>query len=116
MGLPEDLVFRTKGELAIDICAEAFAGGAVFDFVCGDEVYGACTRLREFLEGRHQAYVLRVPCSFRLTLARAVTRTCAEVATGLLKGPRRWEVRSAGKGSKGQRWYAWALVAPAITC
>jgi SRSO17 transposase len=35
MGLPDDLVFRTKGELAIGICTEAFADGAVFDFVCG---------------------------------------------------------------------------------
>ena len=26
----------------------------------------------------------------------------------LLKDKRRWEVRSAGKGSKGDRWYAWA--------
>src|SRR5260221_584242 len=24
------------------------------------------------------------------------------------KNPRRWEIRSAGAGSKGQRWYAWA--------
>ena len=38
MGLPEDLVFRTKGQLAIDILAEAFAGGVRLDFVCGDEV------------------------------------------------------------------------------
>jgi SRSO17 transposase len=113
MGLPDDLVFRTKGELAIDICADAFADGAAFDFVCGDEVYGACTRLREFFEGRHQAYVLRVRCSFHLTLARGITLTCADVATGLLKEARRWEVRSAGKGSKGERWYAWALVATA---
>jgi hypothetical protein len=113
MGLPDDLVFRTKGELAIDICAEAFADGAAVDFVCGDEVYGACTSLREFLEGCHQAYVLRVPCSFPLALARGVTRTCADVATGMLKDRRRWEVRSAGHGSKGERWYAWALVATA---
>jgi SRSO17 transposase len=113
MGLPDDLVFRTKGELAIDIAAEALADGAGVDFVCGDEVYGACTKLREFLEGRDQAYVLRVPRSFHLTLARGVTLTCAEVATGLGKDTRRWEVRSAGKGSKGERWYAWALVATA---
>lgn len=113
MGLPDDLVFRTKAELAIDICAEALADGAAFDFICGDEVYGACTKLREFLEGRHRAYVLRVPCSFHLTLARGITLTCADVITGLLKGTRRWEVRSAGKGSKGERWYAWALVATA---
>jgi SRSO17 transposase len=113
MGLPDDLVFRTKGELAISILAEALADGAALDFVCGDEVYGGCTKLREFLEGRHQAYVLRVPCTFHLTLARGVTLTCADVATRLLKDPRRWEVRSAGKGSKGERWYAWALVATA---
>jgi hypothetical protein len=30
MGLPDDLVFRTKGEPAIDICAEALADGAAF--------------------------------------------------------------------------------------
>jgi SRSO17 transposase len=113
MGLPDDLVFRTKGELATGICTEAFADGAAFDFVCVDEVYGGCTGLREFLEGRRQAYVLRVRCSFHLTLARGVTLTCADVTTGLLKDTRRWEVRSAGKGSKGERWYAWALVATA---
>src|SRR5207344_1823047 len=45
MGLPGDLVFRTKGQLAIDIYAEALADGARFDFLCGDEVYGACTQL-----------------------------------------------------------------------
>jgi SRSO17 transposase len=111
--LPDDLVFRTKGELAIEICTDAFADGTAVDFVCGDEVYGACTKLREFLEGRHQAYVLRVPCSFHLTLARGLTLTCADAVSQLLKDPRRWEVRSAGQGSKGQRWYAWALLATA---
>jgi SRSO17 transposase len=113
MGLPLDLAFRTKGELAIDICTEAFADGITLDFVCGDEVYGACTQLREFFEGCGQGYVLRVPSSFRLTLAAGVTLSCAQVATGLLNDPRRWEVRSAGAGSKGGRWYGWALVATA---
>ena len=46
MALPEDLVFRTKGQLAIDILAEAFDDGARLDFACGDEVYGSCTELR----------------------------------------------------------------------
>ena len=61
MGLPADLAFRTKGQLAIDILAEAFTDGVRLDFVCGDEVYGACTERREYLEERDQAYVLRVP-------------------------------------------------------
>src|SRR6266481_4247910 len=46
MGLPPDLEFRTKGQLAIDIAAEALADGIAFDFFCGDEVYGSCTQLR----------------------------------------------------------------------
>ena len=113
MGLPGDLVFRTKGELASDILADAFADRAAFDFVCGDEVYGSCTELREFCEERHQGYVLRVPSTFRLSLARGVTVTCAQAVTRLLKDTRRWEIRSAGTGSKGQRWYAWAWLGTA---
>jgi SRSO17 transposase len=113
MGLPLDLVFRTKGQLAIDILTETLTGGVRLDFVCGDEVYGACTELREFLEERGQGYVLRVPSTFRLTLARGVTTTCAQAVTRLLRVARRWEIRSAGAGSKGQRWYAWALLATA---
>jgi hypothetical protein len=30
MGLPLDLVFRTKGQLAIDICTDTFADGIRF--------------------------------------------------------------------------------------
>ena len=110
--LPLDLEFRTKGELAIDVLAGAFADGVSLDFVCGDEVYGSCTRLREYLEERGQAYVLRIPSTFRLALARGVAATCAGAAR-LLGDHLRWEVRSAGKGSKGQRWYAWAQIAAA---
>jgi SRSO17 transposase len=113
MGLPADLKFRTKGQLAIDLLTEALADGIRLDFVCGDEVYGACTGLREFLEEHRQGYVLRVPSTFRLTLARGITLTCGQAARRLLTGTRRWEIRSAGTGSKGQRWYAWACLATA---
>jgi SRSO17 transposase len=109
-GLPLDLEFRTKGQLAIDILADAHADGVAFDFICGDEVYGASTGLREYLESRCQAYVLRVASTFTLALAGGTTLTCAQAVKTLLKGTRAWEVRSAGSGSKGQRWYAWAWI------
>ena len=111
MGLPADLEFRTKGQLATGICASAYADGIRFDFACGDEVYGNCTQLREFFEKHGQAYVLRVPSNFTLTLAAGTKLTCAEAVEALLKQQRRWEVRSAGGGSKGERWYAWAWIA-----
>jgi hypothetical protein len=40
--------------------------------------------------------------------------TCADAVKTLLQDrDRRWEVRSAGQGSKGERWYAWAWIATA---
>jgi SRSO17 transposase len=113
MGLPLDLEFRTKGQLAAGICAGACADGLRFDFICGDEVYGGCTQLREFFEARGQAYVLRVASNFPLTLAAGTKPTCAEAVKRLAKDKRRWEVRSAGNGAKGERWYAWAWIATA---
>ena len=109
-GLPPGLRFRTKGQLAADVLSEAYADGAAFDFVLGDEVYGASPDLREYLESRGQAYVLRVASSFTLTLAGGTTMTCAQAVKRLAEDSRAWEVRSAGKGSKGQRWYAWAWI------
>jgi hypothetical protein len=111
--LPLDLGFRTKGQLAIDICAEAYADGIRFDFACGDEVYGSCTQLRGFFEASGQAYVLWVPSDLPLALAAGTKMTCADAVRALLKDKRRWEVRSAGHGSKGERWYAWAWIATA---
>ena len=113
MGLPLDLEFRTKGELAIDISKDAADGGVRPDFYCGDEVYGSCTQLREHFEATGQAYVLRVPSDFMITLATGTKLTCAQAVSRLLTHKRRWEVRSAGSGSKGERWYAWAWIATA---
>jgi SRSO17 transposase len=112
-GLPLDLRFRTKGQLGIDVLADAYDDGLAFDFVCGDEVYGSCTELREFLEDRGQAYVLRVASSFTVALAAGTKMTCADAVKKLTKGSKGWEVRSAGKGSKGERWYAWAWIGTA---
>jgi len=106
MRLPPDLAFRTKGQLAIDLTGEVMADGIRFGFACGAEVCGSCTRLREYLEGRGQACVLRVPSNFCLTAARAVRLTCKDAASRRPARDRRQEVRSAGKGSRGQRWYA----------
>ena len=105
-GLPVDLRFRTKGQLAIDICADAYADGVSFDFICGDEVYGSSTQLREFLEDHGQAYVLRVACSFPVTLAGGMKLTCAQAVKQLVTDRRQWEVRSAGAGLQG----------PAVVC
>ena len=67
-GPPLDLWFRTKGELAIQICQEVAADGVTPISPAGTRFYGACTKLREHLEQEEQAYVLRVPKNFRFTM------------------------------------------------
>jgi len=112
-GLPPGLRFRTKEQLATDVLTGAYADGVTVGFVCGDEVYGTSTELRDYLQDCGQAYVLRVASSFMITLAGGVKLTCARAAKRLLKGKQAWEVRPAGPGSKGRRWYAWAWIATA---
>jgi hypothetical protein len=46
-----------------------------------------------------------------LTLTTHTRMTCADMVRTLLNDKRHWEVRSAGTGSKGERWYAWAQIA-----
>jgi len=109
MALPLSLTFLTKGELAIELLKEAYAEGVFFDFICGDEVYGACTKLREYLESVRQAYVLRVRKNFYLTFRDESVLACEDAVKKMLRA-RNWEIRSAGRGSKGERWYAWAWI------
>ena len=89
------------------------ADGIGLDFACGDEVYGSCTQLREYLEACGLAYVLRVPSNFYLPMARGVRLTCKQAAATLAGAGRGWEIRPAGTGAKGQRWYAWAWLGTA---
>ncbi|MFC6675549.1 IS701 family transposase [Nonomuraea ferruginea] len=111
--LPLDLSFATKGELAIGLLREAYADGVRLDFVTGDEVYGACTTLRTYLETHGQAYALRIRATFTLTLGGGACLTCEQAVAKHLRPKRRWTIRSAGHGSKGERTYAWAWIATA---
>jgi hypothetical protein len=64
MGLPVGLAFRTKGQLAIDILAEAFADGVRLGFVCGDEVYHLLLIRRHLTTGElafHYCYLCYLP-------------------------------------------------------
>src|SRR5260221_11068130 len=99
MGLPDELAFATKGELAVQILTDARADGMVTDFVCGDEVYGSCPALRRYLEEHAHGYVLRGAKTFLLTLGRGPSPNCADVVTTHLRARQRWVIASAGSGA-----------------
>jgi SRSO17 transposase len=110
-GLPEDIVFKTKGQLAAEMFIQVHDEGHRSDFVVGDEVYGSSPDLREAAEARGQGYVLRVPSNYAFTTQAGTVITARQAVKKFLKGKKRWTVDSCGDGSKGARLYAWAWVA-----
>jgi SRSO17 transposase len=112
MRLPDDLVFKTKPELAVDILADCLAEGVAVPWVAGDEVYGANPGPRSFCETEQIGYVLRVASTFPLITGdgRSVTAGRLLTTRTLGKRTRWWQVLSAGSGSKGERLYEWAWI------
>jgi len=110
-GIPEDLEFKTKPQLAAEIIKDLLAEGRCPPWVTGDEVYGRDAKLRSVLEDRHTGYVLKIPCSFRITLPTG-QRMRADHAAALAPAAA-WQTASAGHGSKGERDYGWAWLATA---
>jgi len=106
-GLPDDLAFATKPTLALHLVDRALDAGYRPAWVAGDEVYGNDPVLRGALEQRGLSYVLAVARSAPITIGPAKLRADALVAA-LRNGC--WQLRSAGPGAKGQRWYQWAYL------
>lgn len=110
-GIPGDLEFKTKPQLAAEIARELLVEGRCPPWVTGDEVYGRDARLRQVLEDQGTGYALKIPCSFRVTLPTG-QKARADHAARLVPG-RAWQTASAGHGSKGERDYRWAWLATA---
>jgi SRSO17 transposase len=106
-GVPDQVGFATKPELARRMLARALDAGVPAAWVTGDEVYGASSRLRDELEARGVGYVLAVACHHPVRFGGATCRV-DELLTKV--SARAWQCVSAGKGAKGQRLYDWAFV------
>ena len=106
-GVPDEVAFATKPQLARRVLERALAAGVPAAWVAGDEIYGDATELRRWLEGRGRPYVLAVSCSHPLWEAGQQRRADAVVAA-LPAGA--WTALSAGAGSQGERLYDWAWI------
>lgn len=106
-GVPAEVEFATKPALAGRMIAAALEAGVAASWVAGDEVYGADPALRAMLHTRRIGYVLGV-ASNRAVLIDGEKRLVSDLAASLPKGA--WRQHVAGIGTKGKRWYSWALV------
>ncbi|MDN5916262.1 MAG: IS701 family transposase [Pseudonocardia sp.] len=107
LGIGDDVEFRTKPELAIDVLAEMVADHTMPPWCAGDEVYGRSRGLRQYCEDHEIGYVLRVGCDFHVELTPGTRLRTDQVATRWLADPHAWETRAVA-GSKGERAYAYA--------
>jgi len=105
-GVPDDVAFETKPQIARRKFQELRDLGVHFTWAAGDEVYGRYAALRQDHEKNGEAYAYFVPRDFRLRTAAGTHR-----ADELLKHAEgRYEIRSTGPGLNGPRYYEWAMI------
>jgi SRSO17 transposase len=104
-GVPAEVPFATKPQLARQMIARALAAGVPCRWVTGDSVYGSDWRMRSWLEEQQLSYVLGVTAQYRIFTGH--TREWAAAVVGRL-APDAWRRVSCGAGSKGERRYDWA--------
>jgi hypothetical protein len=69
-GVPDRLTFKTKPELAIEQLKRLMAAGVRAVWAAADEVYGRCGEFRDTLRALSLAYVVIIPCDYRVTIAK----------------------------------------------
>jgi hypothetical protein len=107
-GIPLSTRFATKPEIARKLFRRLRENGVKFNFAAGDEVYGRCDALRSDHERHREAFAYFVPRDFRVKVpgkAKMKVDDLLEHANPV------FEERSAGPGTKGLRYYEWALIA-----
>jgi len=99
-GVPEDIGFQTKPELALEMLREATVAGMPYMWVGGDCAYGDYDAMREWLEENGKYYVL---CVSMKEYIKGVS--VGNIVKSLPSDG--WFASSCGDGSKGARVYDW---------
>lgn len=104
-GIPDGRSFATKPALARQMLERARTAGVDLTWVTGDSIYGMDRTVRQWLEDRHQAYVLAVTGQASVWVDHQQHSVLHMLTTLPDAG---WARLSAGRGSKGPRWYDWS--------
>jgi SRSO17 transposase len=110
-GVPDEVIFATKPQLAQRMLERALAAGVPAAWVTGDTIYGGDRRLRVWLEQHEQPFVLAVTSDEPLwaVLDGRWGQPRADAIAAQIPADA-WQRLSAGDGAKGPRWYDWARV------
>ena len=106
-GVPDEITFETKPQLAGDLLQHAHDQGIRAGFVAGDEVYGG-RDLRKSIRARGTGYVLAIRSNYAVTLPSG-RRLSVKTASNLVK-PAMWQRMRTGSATKGAQDYDWAMI------
>jgi SRSO17 transposase len=112
VGIPPEMVHRTKPQLALEMLESALEAGVPARWVVGDEGYSSDGKLRRALEERGQAYVLAVRSNEKPSTwppYGALGQTAVAELGSALPGEG-WKRHSCGEGAQGPRLDDWACL------
>ena len=108
-GVPKEVTFATKPQLARRMLERAFTAGVPAAWVTGDSVYGGDFSLRRDVTERAQKYVLAVTSTQSLWVWEQGVPQQQPIRDIVARGAaEEWVQLSAGDGTKGPRVYDWA--------
>jgi SRSO17 transposase len=109
-GIPADIAFRTKPELAILLLSRVREAQLRGDWVVADSVYGGNPTLREWLEEQGQPYIGAVACTEPIVLMLPdghLRRIEVGELPALLPLQLSWSRLAISMGPKGPRTFDW---------
>jgi len=106
-GVPEEIDFRTKPQLALRMIKEATAAKVPYRWVTGDCVYGDNRVIRAWLERNQKNYVLSLSSKEYIDDGKQY-ESVGNILKTLPAGD--WFEASCGDGSKGARVYDWQKI------
>jgi len=107
-GIPGDLAFVTKPQLAMNQLGRLMAAGLPARWIAFDEVYGRSEDLRKKAAKAGLAYVAIIPRDYQVTMPSGTVIRADQAVKDAV-----FERRSCGNGCKGPRYSDWALTATA---
>lgn len=112
-GIPTSVGFATKLDQAVELLQEAVEAKVPFSWVTMDGGYGQYPQVRNWMAARSLPYVVAISTALPLTQTSVAPGTIPvtradDLPARLPAGD--WQRRSCGEGSKGGRYYDWAMI------
>jgi SRSO17 transposase len=111
-GIPEQVRFQTKCELARQMIERAISAQVPFSWIVADSLYGSDQDLREWIECQSRWYVLAVRSNevVGVNTPDGLRRLTVSEIEATLVHPDNWQRLSMSEGTKGPRLFDWVRV------